>query len=509
MLDDWLDPAIVARGRQACAVVVLMDELARSEQKDPTGRAPIALWGRPRERASCHSRGRRNPQQGRALEKANCSRGAGRPCRPDRRAPREIVEAWQAVNKVGGHPDAEPHRTRAQKAANALKALESLAALPQGEDEASDRALQKTWATCSEFLDGCTEADTFLARARAAKGRGDRLRELKKRIDQADLGQGTEPPCSMRPRPSRPDTVPASPSESARLASAFAASTALGQALSAPQPSDLAIADAAELARSGGTWPADPVLASRCELAIRRRDLLLLARGDLDGITLGPPGRPVVRSVGQCAPGRLRRRPRASGATRPPSARNTAFADLERGLSGGDAIKVKRLARSATLADHPGLLRRKAEIDALIARSEQVERLLAAVRSGHAEAFLAEADPALSPPIRVSSPLFANRSLPGSMPGSAGAATFCVPLTRCFFRPRRNSGDRSLGVGTIAARQKLPRRLRYAAVPRSARASDTGNGQSRSGHASPRQGRGTLQRARRVCKNLRHRLACG
>ena len=413
-----------------------MDELARVEQKDPTGRALLLLWDGPRSELPGHCRGRRDPEQGRALEEADRGRGAGRPGRPDRRAAEAIVEAWQAVNKLGGHPDAEPHRAPSRDRPRiALKALESLAALPHGEDEASDRALLKAWG------------DRFRVSGRLHRGRpipgarprGQGARRPAPRTEEngsieADHGQGTEQRVLDAAEALPPGYGASFAERIGKARERLAASTALDQALSAPQPSDLAIADAAERARAGGTWPADPGLPARCELAIRRRDLFALARGDLDGITLGRAGRPVGRSVGQRRSWPTAATP-ASIATRHAAAvaRNAAFAELERGLSGGDAIKVKRLARDADPRRSPRIVRAaKPRSTRLIAKSEQVERLLAAARSGHAEAFLAEADPRSSPPIRVSSPLFATRSLPGSMPGSARRHFACRP-TRCFF----------------------------------------------------------------------------
>ncbi len=189
--------------------------------------------------------------------------------------------------------------------------------------------------------------------------------------------------------------VQASTSESARPASAWPRQVHWAKHSPAAHPSDLAIADAAERARSGGTWPSDPAVAGRCELAIRRRDLLRVLEAISTELPLDEQDAQWAAAwdnvlLADCGDAREHRARHSSAV-----ARITAFAELERELEAADAIKVKRLARSATLKEHPGLVRRKAEIDALIAKSEQVERLLAAARSGKAEAFLAEADPAL------------------------------------------------------------------------------------------------------------------
>jgi hypothetical protein len=395
LLDDWLDPAIVARGRQAKTAMGVMDELARAEQKDPAGRELIALWdARARELQGV-------PEADAIRKKVDVWRkriaAAEKVDQTVRKGGRErdILDSWHAVEKLGGHPDAEPHRGRAEKAAKCLKALEALAALPPGEDEASDRALLKTWSATAETLAGCAEAETHLERARGAKAREKKLVELKKRIDLADHGQGSER-AVIDAAAALPPRYGANLADRIRRAKErVAANTALDQAMAATHPSDLAIADAAERARAGGTWPADPAVAERCLLAIRRRDLLRVLDAISPALPLDQQDAQWTASWNQalladCADAREQRARHAIAL-----ARNAAFAELERGLESGDAIKVKRLARDAILADHPGPARRKAEIDALIAKSEQVERLLAAARAGHAEAFLAEAEPGL------------------------------------------------------------------------------------------------------------------
>src|SRR5262249_25082921 len=277
-----------------------------------------------------------------------------------------------------------------EKAATCLKALEALAAVPQGEDQNADLALLKTWKSCSVALADCAEANPFKERARKAAARVERLRELKKRIDAADQGQGSEE-AVIEAAEALPPKYGANFAERVRRArERLAASTALEKALA--DGSDLAIAAAAERARTGGTWPASSEVSARCELAIRRRDLLRA----LDAIS---PGLPLDEQdeqwsatwdpvLADCRDAREHRAHHASAL-----ARIAAFAELEQGLESNDAIKVKRLARDPILADHPGLLRRGSEIESLIAKSEQVERLLAAARAGRSEAFLAEAEP--------------------------------------------------------------------------------------------------------------------
>ena len=139
-------------------------------------------------------------------------------------------------------------------------------------------------------------------------------------------------------------------------------------------------------------------MAARCELAIRRRDRLRL----LDTI---PSNLPVDEQDSQWIAGwdeqamlgtdchdAHNHRIRHARAV----ARTEVFAAVRAGrCRAGDAGLVKRLAGDPQLSDHPGIPRRKAEIDKLIETSERAQRFLAADAAGQSEAFLAEAEPAL------------------------------------------------------------------------------------------------------------------
>ncbi len=274
LLDDWLDPAIIARGKQARATAGLIDELARAEQKDPAGRALVALWdARARELQGIPEADAIGKKVDLWRKRIAAAAKVDQAVRTGGKE-KEIFASWHALEKLGGHPDAEPHRGRAEQAAKCLKALEALAALPASEDESSDRTLLKTWGANSKSLSGCAEANPFLERARAAKGRQQHLLELKQRIEEADRGQGSER-AVIDAAGALPPRYGAGFAERIRQArERLAASTALDTAVAAAHPSDLAIADAAERARAGGTWPVNAAIAARCLLAIRRRDML-------------------------------------------------------------------------------------------------------------------------------------------------------------------------------------------------------------------------------------------
>jgi hypothetical protein len=396
LLDDWAEAApLVARAKAAKGAVLLLDELDRAEKCDMTGRGLVALWGRRgrelqglAEADDCRTRaeiwGKRIEAAGRVVEAVK--RGT-----PEK----AIVEAWGLVTKLGGHPDSDPHRSRAEQAARRVAALGTLAAVPTGQDEAADRTLLAAWDANQTLLDGCSEADPFRTRAAAACERARRLAELVRRIEQADHGRGEEEAVIAAFDALSPGYGTAQAARVAKARARIAATKALAQALRAVPESDLTIASAADRARADGSLPSELALLERCALAARRRDLLRA----LDAIPASLPldeqdarwlGMYDAALLDPCHDARTHRARRDKAA-----ARTETFAALERALSVGSAVEVKRLAREAVLADHPGLVRRRAEIEALIAASEKVERLLAAAEQNDAAAFLGELEPAL------------------------------------------------------------------------------------------------------------------
>lgn len=395
LLDDWYEASAVAKGKAARAAAVLLDDLGRAESADPSGRPLVALWAQRGGELKGFPEGDAIRAKVEAWRKriaaAERLEDAIRKGGPER----AIVAAWQAVTAAGGHPESDVHRDRAETAQNRTHALESLAATPPGEDEAADRAFLKVWAVQSSQLADCSEAAPFGVRARAAGERARRLEELVRRIEEADQGRGSERTV-VEAAEALPAGYGGGLADRVRQArERIAASAALEQALASSPQSDVAIASAADRARADGTWPTRPDVVARCELAIRRRDLL---RG-LDAIPTGlgldevdaqwaALWRPEL--MAGCHDAREHQVRHAKAVER-----IATFAALEQAIERNDAVSVRRLAQSPILADHPGLLRRKAEADALIAKSEKVERLLAAVRAGRAEEFLAEAEPAL------------------------------------------------------------------------------------------------------------------
>ncbi len=284
---------------------------------------------------------------------------------------------------------------RAAMAGRRLAALAALASVPPGENQTTDFALLKTWNGVSAELTGCVEAEPFHARIRAASARASRLAELKRRIDDANQGRGSEQAIVEASDALIPNYLAAYADRVRHAHEQIASSALLDQALAAQPQSDLAIAAAAERARADWSWTADLATAARCELAIRRRERLRVLDAISASLPLDEQDTQWVATwnhslLADCHDAREYRGRHAKA-----TARIAAFRELEMTLKRGDAVTVKRLSQKPVLADHPGLLRNKAEIDTLIAKSQPVERLVAAARGGQSQAFLTEAEPDL------------------------------------------------------------------------------------------------------------------
>ena len=219
---------------------------------------------------------------------------------------------------------------------------------------------------------------------------------MKRRIDEADQGRGPEQAVIDAAQALPPGYGSGFVDRIRQARERMASSAALDQALAAAPQSDLAIAAAAERARADGTWPTD----RRSPLAASWRSAA--ATGSAPSTRSPPPCR-IDEQDAQWAAGWDHALLADCHDAREHRVRYARAVDADRGLrragtgvpAKGDAVAVKRLSRDPKLADHPGLARHRAEIDALIAKSERVERLVAAAAGGQADAFLGEAEPGL------------------------------------------------------------------------------------------------------------------
>src|SRR5262249_41997231 len=151
LLDDWADPALLAKARAAVAAVELLGEFSRIEQADPGGRQLVDLWQRRGGELQGLVEGNEYRDKVAAWQARIAAaerldqavRGGNEPA---------IAEAWLALVAAGGHPEAESHRICAEGAVRRLDALRKLKGLSDREDESCDQALLKVWDTVAADL---------------------------------------------------------------------------------------------------------------------------------------------------------------------------------------------------------------------------------------------------------------------------------------------------------------------------------------------------------------------
>jgi hypothetical protein len=385
----------VAAARERTAKLdELLGELDGAEQADPSGRLLVSLWQRRGGELAGLTEGNELREKVAAWQTRIAAAERLKGAVLGNGTEEEIAESWQAVVDSGGHHDAEPYRVRAGVAVKRFDALRKLSRLPRKEDEAADRALVRVWDAVAHVLDGCTEADAYRDRTAAARNRSARLNELNQLIATADVGR-----CSERDVVAAAAQLPSgySPRVFDRVQKArnrIAAAKALTKALRTSPQSDLEIAAAAERARQEGTWPSKPTVSARCDLAFRRRAVIRVLDAIPASIPLDAQDAKWVAAWDQLlsdSHDASDHRARYELAV----ARIAAAAELAAAIAAHDVVKVKQFRHDQRLSRHPILVRRKIEIDELIATSERVERLVSVARLGNGAAFLAQAEPAL------------------------------------------------------------------------------------------------------------------
>jgi hypothetical protein len=393
LLDDW--PAcrdLLAPAREAMAAVKVLDELRAAVAQASDGRALLALWAQHAARVGGLGEAAAIQQevarwQGR-IQAADAFLAAVRADGPER----AVDAAWKQLAAAGGHPDADPHRDRAELAARRVAALARLEAIGTAADEKTDRRLAAAWAAAGAVLGACREAEAPRDRARTAAERVGRLDQLKAVIDRADQGLANEQQV-LDAAAALPRGYPHGQLPRVRMAQQrLAAAGGLLEALKASPPSDRRIAAAWEQIRASGSEPKDRALLDRCLLAQRRCELL-------DRLAAIPAALPVdkqddrwlaewdERLLKDCDDARPLR-PRHEEARR----RTAAWNALEEALRTGDIAALKTLKDHPLLAAHPERPRRQARIDELLRASERVDALIAALRANAPDTFLALLD---------------------------------------------------------------------------------------------------------------------
>ena len=390
LLDDWKSAApLVAAARSAREVVAALDVLSAAMKSPGDGRALIALWDQHATRLGGVSDADAARQAAEDWKRRIAASDAFLAVLRGTATERAIAQAWERLEAVGGHPDSAGSRGRAEMASRRAASLDLLRAVPATEDEPTDRKFQAAWD--APLLNPCAEAAPFKPRLVAVADRLSRCNALKAVIAAADSGKGGEQAVIDAAAKLPAGYLPASTARVAAAKQKLTLSAGLDRLLADASASDLAIADAWDKSVAANAKPSEPTKIARCNLAVRRRDLLR----QLDAI----PPTPVDGADAQWlelwdeallggSADAAAHRARAGLARR----RTVAWDALNKAVLARDVDRIKTLRADPDLAAHPGLAQLQRDLDEVLRSSLLVDDMLTCLRSGNESRFLALLD---------------------------------------------------------------------------------------------------------------------
>jgi hypothetical protein len=282
LLDGWAERRLISEAEAAIVQVEVLDKLKAAALTPADGRALVKLWkadgfkvagiAEADEYGKAAEDWAKKIDGAEAFIKFHSSAGA---------TEQGLAAAWKQVIAVGLHPTLirPEHRTRGEKAVRWAPVVEQLRAIPAGDSYQSDMSLNAAWKREAD-IESCVEAAVFAVRVKAAQARLLKVNELKRAIDAADAGTGSEeaiikaaaqlPGRYSHPYASRVTLGDASIKKLAALRAAVEESP----------PSDRRIAAAVDELRAtnlellGRLDKLDPALAAEAASAGRRRKAL-------------------------------------------------------------------------------------------------------------------------------------------------------------------------------------------------------------------------------------------
>jgi serine/threonine protein kinase len=373
-LDDWPVYADeVAKAKNARAALKTLHELEALALTTRTGRTLLKRW------AEYEPELAKWPESEPIRKKVSSWKARLRAVESVRRlveqkVPRErsIVEAWDKLEALGGHPEAAPLHGRVKIAAARAECLERLPPVSAPESEDTDALVLQAWDQI--VLAECPEAQQHRDRYDQARQRLQAVAALATAIAQADQGVGAEEAIldaaqhlkSTYKHPHK-DRVSLAQSR-VRLADA------VKKALRAKPASDKAIAAAWEKASKAGCRFDDETIA-RGRLAVQRRQCLLRLEGIKQTAPLDQRDQQLLSLwdddlLGGCADAEALRQAHATAVERV-----AAWKALEQALAENDRDRIVALVGQPLLADYPPYLERQAELQDLAKQAQALRQL--------------------------------------------------------------------------------------------------------------------------------------
>jgi hypothetical protein len=194
LLDGWTEKRLISDAEAAIIQVEILDKLKAAVQSPGDGRALVKLWTTEGFKVAGIVEA---DEYGRAVDgwakKLAAADTFIRLYGTTSIAEQGLAVAWKQLAAVGSHPTLirPEHRIRGEKAVRWAPVVEQLRAVPTGESYQDDMALSAAWKREAD-IESCGEAAGFADRVHAARARILKVNELKRAIDAADAGTGTE-----------------------------------------------------------------------------------------------------------------------------------------------------------------------------------------------------------------------------------------------------------------------------------------------------------------------------
>jgi hypothetical protein len=279
LLDGWADKRLIADAEAAVVQVGVLDNLKKAVATPGDGRALVKLWTSEGFKVAGLSEAAAYETDAKTWDARITAAETFINLYRVSATEQALANAWEKVADAGEHPDLKPeHRTRGEQAQKRAPLLAKLAAVPPAASYKNDTAFLAVWGDGSA-LAGCKEADRYIPHINTARDRINKVAALKRAIDTADSGSGSEAGIVDAAKPltgyEHPyvDRVILGKKSVAALA-------ALKTAVDEKPPSDRAIAAALDELRTTNVEllarldKVDPVLAAEATAAGRRRKVL-------------------------------------------------------------------------------------------------------------------------------------------------------------------------------------------------------------------------------------------
>lgn len=190
LVNDWVDPNLVNRAKDAAGQVVLLDRLKAAAAAPGDGKSLLKLW----DDVSPKLGGVAEAQTyGRTAEgfraRIRAAEDYLRVFQQPNATERQVADAWQAVTAAGPmHLMLNAgHQRRGEDAVRWAPLLDRLRRVPFGATYDNDKELISAWGT-GAALQGCREAAEFATRAQEANGRIALVQALERAIKAAEAG---------------------------------------------------------------------------------------------------------------------------------------------------------------------------------------------------------------------------------------------------------------------------------------------------------------------------------